>query len=73
MPKTRRSLLTWCHRAWRRWQGEKILLTTFWPNDYRRGALVKIDGRCYRVTRYFHADDPRFFEVWGKALPPSEQ
>ena len=52
-------------RAWWRWKGEIPLLTVFWPQDYWRGNVYEIDGRHYRITRYLHADDYRFYEVWG--------
>lgn len=52
-------------RLWHRWRGEQIVAVTFWPTDYRRGSDYRIDGQVYRITRYFHADDYRYFEVWG--------
>lgn len=52
-------------RAWWRRKGEYPLLIVFWPRDFKQGKVYEIDGRFYRVTRYFHADDYRFYEVWG--------
>ena len=52
-------------RAWWRWQGERPLLTTFWPQDYKRGTNYHLGDHVYRITRYARAVDPRFFEVWG--------
>ncbi len=60
-------------RIWRQSQGEQVLLTTFWPNDYRRDAVYTLDGTHYRITRYVRsAADPRFFEVWGKVAVSPE-
>ncbi len=55
-------------RYWYRLRGERPLFITFWPNDYLRGSSIKVDGTTYRVTRYFHAADYRFFEVWGREV-----
>ena len=52
-------------RLWWRWHGERALLIVFWPRDYQQGKVYEIDGRFYRITRYFHASDYRFYEVWG--------
>jgi hypothetical protein len=57
-------------RPWWRFHGEHPLLTTFWPQDYRRGSDYELHGRRYRITRYVRAlGNPRFFEVWGKEVP----
>jgi len=57
-------------RAWYRWRGERVVLITFWPGDYRLGDDHTVAGRRYRITRYVRAtqQDTRFFEVWGQAL-----
>jgi|GEM_PF-3923591 len=62
-------------RAWWRLHGERPLLTTFWPQDYQRGALYQLDDQSYEITRYVRAADGRFFEVWGRPLAeqPPEQ
>jgi len=52
---------------WRR-QGGQVLVTTFWPQDYRRGTTVRIGDQDYRISRYVRAADPRYFEVWGRAV-----
>ncbi len=57
-----------CRRVWWRMQGEQPLITTFWPHDYRRGTMVVLDGHTYRITRCVHAQEYRFFEVWGRAV-----
>jgi hypothetical protein len=56
-------------RGWWRWQGERLLLTTFWPQDYWRGVTCRIGEQDYQITRYVRAADPRFFEVWGRIVP----
>lgn len=61
-------------RVWWRMRGEQPLLSTFWPQDYRRGDYYQLAGRYYCITRYFHAADYRFFEVWGRDVgqqPPT--
>jgi len=58
-------------RMWHELFGEHYILTTFWPQDYRRGANYTLDGRTYRITQYRHAADERFYEVWGVLLPGS--
>lgn len=55
-------------RVWWRVRGEQPLVTTFWPQDYPRGKHVMLDGQTYRITRYVHAQEYRFFEVWGRAV-----
>jgi hypothetical protein len=55
-------------RFWWRSQGEQAVLIVFWPRDYQRGKVYEIDGRFYRITRYFHASDYRFYEVWGREV-----
>ena len=55
-------------RVWWRMLGEQPLVTTFCPQDYRRGTTVTLDGQVYRITRYVHAQEYRFFEVWGRAV-----
>ncbi len=50
-------------------RGERLLLTTFWPQDYRRGTVYTLNNGTYRITRYFHATDDRFFEVWAEPIP----
>ncbi len=57
-------------QIWWRMRGEQPLLTTFWPQGYRRGDYYQIAGRYYHITRYFHAADYRFFEVWGRDVGP---
>ncbi len=57
-------------RSWHR-QGQRMLLTTFWPQDYRRGAVYPVNRPTYRITRYTRAADQRLFEVWGRPLTPS--
>jgi hypothetical protein len=49
-------------------RGERVLLTTFWPQDYRRGTVYPVNHPTYRITRYTHATDQRMFEVWGQPL-----
>lgn len=56
---------------WRR-QGEHALLIVYWPLDYQRGKVYEIDNRIYRITRYFHAIDYRFYEVWGREVDCEE-
>jgi hypothetical protein len=55
-------------RVWWRMQGEQPLATTFWPQDYPRGSYLVIDGQTYRITRSIHAQEERFFEVWGRVV-----
>jgi hypothetical protein len=55
-------------RGWWRLQGERPLIITFWPSDYRRGSIHEIEGQNYYITRYFRAIDGRFFEVWGRRI-----
>ena len=56
--------------AWWQLRNERPLLATFWPHDYRRDEAYPIAGHRYRITRYVRsAADPRFFEVWGQAVP----
>ncbi len=64
----RKSLRERVRRTWWRWRGESPLLIVFWPQNYWRGGVYEINGRHYRITRYFHADDYRFYEVWGYEL-----
>jgi hypothetical protein len=49
-------------------QGEHPVLIVFWPRDYQGGKVYEIGGRFYRITRYFHAHDYRFYEVWGREI-----
>ncbi len=70
---------TWLETFFRRSRGEgrqqdeRVLLTTFWPGDYRREAVSTLDGSHYRVTRVSRSvADPRFFEVWGKVVTQGE-
>jgi hypothetical protein len=58
-------------RSWHR-QGQRMLLTTFWPQDYRRGAVYPANCPTYRITRYVHAADHRLFEVWGQPLASTD-
>jgi hypothetical protein len=46
-----------------------MLLTAFWPQDYRRGTTCRIGEQDYQITRYVRAADPRYFEVWGRGVP----
>jgi hypothetical protein len=55
-------------RIWYQQRGEQPLLLTFWPQEYRRGNCYTLAGQRYRITRYVHAEDYRFFEVWGRAV-----
>ncbi len=60
-------------RIWREFRGEHALLTTFWPQDYRREAVYALDGTNYQITRYVRSvADPRCFEVWGKVVTSPE-
>ncbi len=63
------SMVDWLRRYYWHQQGERMLLTTFWPQDYPRGAVYPANFPTYRITRYVHAADHRFFEVWGQPLP----
>jgi hypothetical protein len=65
MAGRRRSLSERVRRRWWRWKGEQPLLVVFWPRDYKQGQVYQIDGHFYHITRYLHADDYRFYEVWG--------
>ncbi len=56
-------------RVWWRIRGERPVHTTFWPQAYPRGSYYTIDGQTDRITRYVHAQDYAFFEVWGRAVP----
>ena len=68
MNSYRISLIERGRRAWWRLHGEQPLVTTFWPQDYPRGAEFQIGDQWYQITRYARAADPQFFEVWGKAV-----
>jgi hypothetical protein len=54
--------------GWWRLQGERMLLTTFWPQDYRWGTTYRIGEQDYQIRRYVRGDDPRYFEVWGRVV-----
>ena len=71
VPQRRIGVSELLRRIWYRLRGERPLLTTFWPQDYQRGATYQIAGQVYRITRYFHAQDYRFYEVWGHPVPAS--
>jgi hypothetical protein len=58
-------LMQWRRASWRR-HGEQLLLDTFWPSDYRVGAVVWHRGQRYQITRYDHAPGAQLFSVWGK-------
>ncbi len=62
------SLIERGRRAWWRHRGEQPLVTTFWPQDYPRGAECQIGAQWFQITRYARAADPQCFEVWGKAV-----
>ena len=66
MPQRTYGLYERIRRCWYRLRGERPLLITFWPQDYPRGTSYQVDGTNYQITRYFHAADYRFFEVWGR-------
>ena len=53
-------------------RGERVLLTTFWPQDYWRGTMYAVNRATYRITRYVHAADQRLFEVWGQPLAQTD-
>ena len=55
------------HRMWRRWQGERLLVVVLclWIEDYQHGKVYQVDGQLYRITRYVHAVNYDFHEVWG--------
>ncbi len=53
-------------------RGERVLLITFWPQDYRRGTVYPANRPTYRITRYTHAADQRLFEVWGQPLAQAD-
>ncbi len=55
-------------RHYRHSRGERMLLTTFWPQDYRRGSVYPVNQSTYRITRYVPAADQHMFEVWGQPL-----
>ncbi len=58
-------------QAWWQYRGEQPIATTFWPRDYPQNAERHVNGRSYRITRYVRSmSDPRFFEVWGRAIAP---
>ena len=67
-PQRRGPISESVRRAWWQWKGERSLLVVFWPRDYKQGEVYQIDGHFYRVTRYFHAHDYRFYEVWGSEV-----
>ena len=68
MQQRRFGIVELIRRVWWRLQGEQPLRTTFWRQEYPRGSYYIIDGQTYRITRYVHAEDYRFFEVWGRAV-----
>ena len=53
-------------------RGERVLLTTFWPQDYRRGTVYAVNRATYRITHYTHAADECVFEVWGQPLAQAD-
>ena len=71
MPQQGNSARDVVSRVWYQLHGERRLLTTFWPQDYRPGATYTLDGQTYRITRYRHAADYRFYEIWGVVIPAS--
>jgi hypothetical protein len=68
----RYSIVELIRRVWWRLRGEQPLLTTFWPQNYPRGRYVTSNGQMYQITRAVHAQDYRFFEVWGRAVSTSQ-
>ena len=55
-------------RAWWKWRGDEPVAVTFWPRDYPLGAAYSVNGRRYHITRYTRsAENPRVFDVWGRA------
>ena len=54
--------------SWRRQQDERLLLTTFWPQDYWQGTICQSGEQDYQITRHVRAADPRFFEIWGRVV-----
>ena len=66
MDQQKRSLVAQLRQQWWRYRGERPLLVTFWPQDFRRHSTHPLDGQHYQITRYVRASDPRFFEVWGR-------
>ena len=67
-PVRRVRLFELIRRLWWRRQGEQIVLIVFWPRYYQRGKVYEINDRFYRITRYFHASEYRFYEVWGREV-----
>ena len=53
-------------------RGERVLVTTFWPQDYRRGTVYAVNRATYRITHYTHAADECVFEVWGQPLAQAD-
>ena len=54
-------------RAWWRWRGEHLLLTTFWPQDYPCKTIQVLNGSPFIITHYVRSSaQPHFFEVWGQ-------
>jgi hypothetical protein len=61
-------------RFWYHLRGERAILTTFWPQDYRRRELYMLGSQGFQITRYLRAADPGFYEVWGRptlTTPPA--
>jgi hypothetical protein len=69
MSHQRMGIVERLRRHWHHMRGEHAVLTTFWPQDFRRGAIYQIDGQPYQITRYLHAPDDRFIEIWGRTAP----
>jgi len=42
-----------------------VVVLCLWIEDYQHGKVYQGDGRLYRITRYVHAVDYDFHEVWG--------
>ncbi len=57
-------------RLWLQWRGERLLVVVLclWVEDYQRGKVYKVGDRLYRITRYVHAVDYEFHEVWGREV-----
>jgi hypothetical protein len=69
MSHRRMGIVEHLRRRWHHMRGEHAVLTTFWPQDYRRGAIYQIDGQPYQITWCLRAPDGRFFEIWGRTAP----
>lgn len=61
-------LITQLRRALLEVNGEKPLVKTMWPSDYRCGSVYSIKGQAYSITRYMRVADQQVVEVWGRAI-----